>query len=507
MLANFKALLVVVVVAAIVFACLKRVAVSFMDRGDFARRRKIWFALTIVAFLSPDFWIYVAIAAPLLIWGAKKDSNPAALYLLLLHVVPPLAVEIPTFGIQRLFALDMYRLLSLCVLLPMTAGLRSTAGPSGKSPFRSIDLWILGYGAIQVATFVRPDIPGAEFLTDSGTNMLRRAFEFVLDVFLPYYIITRSCDSHKKLADTLCAFFLAVAIMAPLAVMESIKHWLFYGELTNNWLGYGEVYLERGETLRAAVSAGHPLALGYLLAIALGFWLYLRTNFNSRRLYIGVIAVLALGLLGAYSRGPWLGAMVIYFSFLLLGPRAMSRLLTGALVAFVAVATLLMSPFGARIVRVIPFLGGTVDVGAIDYRQRLAERSWDIILNTPFFGDPDAYAKLADLRQGQGIVDFVNAYAGEAVFRGLVGLTVFVGFFIFAGWKAYKAMRATTIVNPALMPLGMSLLSCMFGTLVMISTASLIYGYGKMYFVLGALATAYAAVVGSMNPIGLSKVR
>ena len=120
MLANIKALIVVLTIAATIFYLAKPIALRFMSEEDFSRRRLVWIVLTVVGFLSPNFWLYALVAVPMFVWAGRNDSNPIALYLLLLHVVPPVAVSIPLVGNNGLFDLDNYRLLAFCVLLPAT---------------------------------------------------------------------------------------------------------------------------------------------------------------------------------------------------------------------------------------------------------------------------------------------------------------------------------------------------------------------------------------------------
>src|ERR1043165_3860878 len=89
MLLNAKALVVVLLCALAIFALTKPLFLRFTAPEDFARRRNVWLLLTIAAFLSPSFWIYVMIAMPVMAWAAYRDSNPTALYLFLFFVIPP----------------------------------------------------------------------------------------------------------------------------------------------------------------------------------------------------------------------------------------------------------------------------------------------------------------------------------------------------------------------------------------------------------------------------------
>lgn len=489
-----KELIVILAIALVIFRIARPIVLRFSSQSDFSRRRNVWCALTITAFLSVNFWWYSVVAIPLLLWAGRRDENPAALYLLLLQVIPTVPIDIPVAGIQHLFPLDNYRLLSLCVLIPAAWRLRRRKPGAPVRGFDTMDILLLAYGALQIAFFTRPDLPDNSFLQDSATNMLRRAFLYFLDVYVLYYVVSRSCNERRTIVDAMAAFCTACAVMSGLAIFEAAKRWLLYSDIGAVWTGdptFG-FYLLRGDTIRAQASAGHPLALGYLLAIAFGFWLYLSSHMSASRSRLIVSLLYLTGLIAAYSRGPWIGAATVFFVFIALRPRRLSYFLKSAAVASVVAVAVGMTPVGNRILRVLPFMGGSIDTGSIDYRERLLERSWQLIQENIFFGDQFVLSKMADLRQGQGIIDLVNTYVEVTLQKGLVGLSLFVGFILIALIRAYRPTRALITTDPDLALLGASLVACILGTLLMIENCSFIYGYEKMFYVLAGLATGYA---------------
>jgi O-antigen ligase len=133
---------------------------------------------------------------------------------------------------------------------------------------------------------------------------------------------------------------------------------------------------------------------------------------------------------------------VIVFSYLSVGPKGSSRLFKGMLVSALIAGAVLLSPVGDRVIDNLPFVG-TVDQDNVSYRQRLAERSWELIQQNPFFGSPFGLLHLEELRQGQGIIDLVNTYATVAMYYGLIGLSLFLGFFVIGIWNAYRLVKAT----------------------------------------------------------------
>jgi O-antigen ligase/polysaccharide polymerase Wzy-like membrane protein len=489
-----KALIVVLAIGAIVFRFAKPIALTFSAERDFSRRRNLWFVLTVTAFLSPSFWLYAAVAIPLFAWAGRKDSNPVALYLFLLHVIPPIPVDIPIVGINALFPLDNYRLLSFCVLIPTAVGLRQSNDAFRIRGLTTMDALLLCYGAVQIAFFIPPDLPNHVILPDSFTNALRRAFLFYIDVYVLYFVVSRSCTSRRAIVEAQAAFCMSSLVMASVAFFESARHWLLYVDIAARWTddpSFG-FYLMRGNTLRAQTTAGHALALGFLLAIAFGFWLYLQNQIKARGTRIVVSLLLWLGLLATYSRGPWIGALVIYLSFSALRPRAFSRLFKAATVAVSVGGVLALSPLGDRVISVLPFMGGTVDSGSLPYRQRLTHRAWELIQASPIFGDHRPWDKMENLRQGQGIIDLVNTYAQVALYYGLCGLSLFIGFILVGLCKTYLFARTLMLSDPDLALLGICITACILGTLLMIASNSFGLGVEKMYYVLAGLAAAYA---------------
>src|SRR5882672_3078226 len=505
MLGSVKQLIIVVAIATVILGLGKSLALRFMSAEDFARRRKVWFALTVTAFLSPSFWLFALVAIPLLIWAGRKDSNPIALYLMLLHVIPPIPIEIPVVGIGELFELDNYRLLSFCVLIPTAWRLRRSDDPARIRRLEAMDYLLLAYGAVQIALYIPPDLPNHMILPDSTTNVLRRAFLFFVDVYALYFTVSRTCTNSRSIVEALAAFCLASAAMAAIAGYETLRHWLLYADMAMRWnplLPEWGFYITRGDVVRASVSSGHSLALGYLLAIAFGFWLYLMAKVPAKWPRIVVVLLLWLGLISAYSRGPWIGAVAIFFAFAALGPRSAPRLLKAAGVAALLVGALSVSPLGERIINVLPYFGGSVDNANVVYRQRLAERSWELIQEHPFFGDQLAYTEMEDLRQGQGIIDLVNSYASVALFYGLIGLAIFVGFILTAAFKAYRRSRSTQRTDTDFSLLGACLVASIAGTLLMIENCSFFLGYEKMFYVLAGFAAAYANLGADAVPAG-----
>jgi O-antigen ligase len=493
---SIKELIVVLAIGAAIFRLGKPIFLCFGNERDYSRRRNVWFVLTATAFLSPNFWLFTLVAAPLLVWAGRKDKNPIALYLLLLHVIPTIPATIPMPGLNSLFDLDNYRLLSICILIPAAWRLKKSKDSNRVRGITSMDLLLLTFGALQVALFIPPDLPNHVILHDSFTNILRRAFLFFIDVYIVYYAVSRACSNRQLIVEAQAAFCLACVIMAGIAVFETARHWLMYTDMAFRWSNdvAFALYKERGGSLRAEASSGNPLALGYLLAIAFGFWQYLQSHIESKASRLAVMALLLLGLLATFSRGPLIGAFGIYLVVLAIGVRGVPRLLKRAIFGLLLVMLLSQLPIGERLAQSLPFTAQSGNQEAdysISYRRRLAARSWDLIKEHPFFGDQLALQKLEDLRQGEGIIDTVNTYAEITMFYGFIGIGTFIGLLLVALYRLYGVAKAIAQDDPDFALMGFTLAGCIIGTLLMLATCSFILGYVKLFYVIAGLSAAY----------------
>jgi hypothetical protein len=492
-----KQLLYVCVLAGGVFYLARPIVELNCSPADFKRRRNLWFLLTAVAFLSPSFWLWVLVAVVALLSASRKDDNPVAIYLLLLQVLPPIGISIPSP--IELFLLDNYRVLAFAVLLPLVIKLRKQ--DPATVPNRALglpDYLLLGFCLQQTIVFLPPDLPSHVIMQDSATNMLRRGLLVFLDVFLLHYAVSRGCADRRKLIDACMHLFVGFCIMSAIAVVESAKQWLLYdGVVSSRWdptLSASTVYTMRGDSLRAVASAGVTLGLGVALAVGFGLWIALRPQLKTRAQQLGAAGLIWVGLLASYSRGPWLGAILMYVMFIVVSARSLGPIIKGAAAIGATLTLLLLSPAGDKIRAVMPIFGGTVDNFNVIYRKRLAARAWELIGQSPLFGDPLALTKMQDLRQGEGIIDMVNSFASITVFYGLVGVTLWFGYFLILTARALLRARSLATTDPALATFGYGLIGTIAGLLMMLYASSFINLPEKIYYIMGAFCSAYLAV-------------
>src|SRR5205085_12569495 len=133
------------------------------------------------------------------------------------------------------------------------------------------------------------------------------------------------------------------------------------------------------------------------------------------------------------------------------------------------------SPFGSRLIEFLPYIG-TAGQESVDQRQALAETSWLLIQQNPWFGNPFVLLDMQQLRTGDGIIDVVNAYAQVALFYGLVGLGLFLTVYFGGLYRAYLSLRrAIAGGDRDIVWLGASPIACVVSTLFMMATAGQVY--------------------------------
>jgi O-antigen ligase len=480
---HLKALIVILIIAAAFFAAAAAPARALLGGvGEFKRRRNLWFAITLAAFLSHNIWLFLLIAGLLLFAAAAKDNNKTGLVLFVLLAVPPLPAEIPGLGIIRyFFAIDYLRLISLVVLLPVF--MQEIATHSAKRfTEETADKLLLAYLLMCVCL---------TFAASTFTGTLRTAFLYFIDIVLPYAIASRLPRDKDAMRAAFASYVIGAAVMACIGVFEFLKKWLLYSALDTafgfRWeLGH---YLMREESLRALATTGHSIPFGYVMAVAIVLMLGLRRFFARYGAWLVGLALLVMGLISSFSRGPWFGALAGVLVFVITGRRVLPNFVRLAAAGILLVPALFVTPVGEKIV----YYFTSVDDGSYSYRARLFEISVGAILQNPLFGAYEFIRSTAfqELKQGGGIIDIVNTYLAVGLSSGLTGLTLFVAFFVTAMFGVWRQMKSIDASADEAHDLGRGLLAALACTLVTIVTVSSITVIPVIYYLIAGLAVAY----------------
>lgn len=478
-----RALIVILVLATLVFFFAKAPATEVsIAPDDFVRRRNAWFGITLAGFLSQNYWIFAVIVGVLIYQSAKRDLNPIALFFFLVLALPQIRVEIPGFaGIRYFYAVDYVRILSAIVLIPVCIKARKLAqikGTKAQLPDKALGLYVVLSLVLQ-----------SQY--DTGTNVARSAISWGIDVVVPYYAISRSVRDLKSFRDILMSFSIAAMVASMVGAFEFLRHWILYSS-AGNALGveWQPGYLARGDFLRASATSGQAIVLGYVVAIAMGFFLALRSIIAKRFVFACGMLLLTAGIIAPLSRGPWVGLVLMLIVYVLTGDKPLQTVFKGGFAFFPIGVGLMFTEFGQKAVEYLPFVG-SVDKENVTYRQNLFDTSLQIILDNPYFGSTDYLLHMEELRQGQGIIDLVNTYLIVGLNTGFVGLGLYLLFFTVILMTAFRRMMLMPVGTEGRI-LGQVLIAVLIGSLAIIATVSPIYHVPLLLWALAAMCVAYA---------------
>jgi hypothetical protein len=521
---HISAFVYIMAMAVTVFLVLEKpMTASLMTVQAYRLRRNVWLGIVAAAFLSHNYFVFIAIVVALVVFALPRERNPMALYFTIFLAVPNYDYALPGFGlVNYLHYMSHSRLMAILVLAPLAFRLVQSREPTIPAQ-RINNSFVLMFCALSFTIGFLAF--GAAHTT---ANKLRYGIDLILLTWLPFYVASRYIRDLRQFRETLAMMMVAFCLLGLMAVFESVRGWLMFEEL-RPILGMKQEALttymmresEGGSRLRATTVTTHSIVLGYALAVGMCLWAVLRLVMQPRWMTYAAIVILVAGSAATLARGPWVGAAVGIVFLVLTGPGTTKR--AGALFAVILVIALVlaMTPFGERVMQYIPFLGN-VETHSIDYRARLFEVSMSVFWDHPLLGNFNVMSdsRLEQMRQGQGIIDMVNSYLGIGLQFGAVGLILFLTPFLLTIRWLFSTVREVEPVHPFLGISGRAIIGAMVTTLVTIATCSSIDYFPIIYWNLLGLATVYlsvakrwqtaqvavaaraAAGVGTMQPVG-----
>jgi len=484
---HLRALIFIIILASFGFVFAKKIAAGNVSVSTFNRWRNVWFAVLLIAFVANNFWIYIILSSVLILIITKPEQNKVALFFILLFVIPPLEEDIPGFGlVNYLLSLSHPRFITLIILLPAAILISRQNdfkfGKTGADKFLLLYMVLTAFLAYRDTTF---------------TDTLRICFYTFIDIFLPYYVVSRGVKDLPQMKTVLFAFVTSAFVLALIGIFESSKQWLLFNSLDNalGISGTASQYLGRGDSIRVMATLGHSITFGYFLMIALGFYLYLYSTIQSTMIKrIGAV-ILVFGLLAPLSRGPWVGAAVLVILFVGQGSGAIRKLGALFLAGVVALPLLAVVPGGEKYLDLIPYVGKT-ETGNIEYREKLFTNSLIVIDKNPLLGSSNFMdePEMQELIQGQGIIDIVNSYLRITLESGYVGLVLFASVFFSVILRIRKKIKQIKDKENQLHILGRSLVSVLLAIMVTIATVSSIGTIPVIYWSVLGLGLAYSRI-------------
>lgn len=310
-------------------------------------------------------------------------------------------------------------------------------------------MWVKGRGA----RYSFADLPAFMIMfvlafisarDSSLTNVMRVTVQISLSLFLPYYIVKKSINDAEAVRSAVLFVVASALAISAVAIFESFKAWPMYQAFRNQFGIYGLANVKmRGGMLRAGGPLMNPPLSAALLALCFVTTFAARDLFKSASKHRIILAIVAIGLFSVQSRTGWLGAVAGCVGVLL-----SRRGATGMIAPLAALSLALGGVYGLTLVneRAADLLGFSTDAkNSNEYRDKLYDRGVELVRQHPVIGQSPSVvtAQMEDLRQGEGIIDFVNGYLGIALFSGLTGLALFAGGIAAQAIASYRARRVS----------------------------------------------------------------
>lgn len=460
---NVRALVYILVLAAPAFYMGRQIARSAVADREFKLWRNAWIAITVVALLSLNILVCWAAIIAVCVFAISSRTASVGLFFVLLFALP-LSSRILLGGaglVNKLIDLTHANILTIFLLLPiLIASRKGDRRPANVFTFP--DWLVVGYVLLQSVLVIRD----SEF-----TNVLRVAVQNGLFVLVPYFAFSRAINTVADVRKVFLAFIIAALPIALISVFELVRNWHIYGSLQFVW-GGPVIYLRRAGLLRAMVTSGNSIVLGFILMVAFGCVLAVWKKAKPRFREI-ILVTIGLGLFASLSRGPWVGCAALLIVFLATGPNAVSNVGKLALLGVAGIALVLLMPGLERLMDLLPFVG-KVDEQNITYRQQLFDNAMEVIARNPLLGTPDfrSTQEMLEMAQGEGIIDIVNTYLEIAMKTGLVGAGFFIGIFVSILFGLKRAQKFNSISDPAYNDYVRASMAIIIGIMITIATVS-----------------------------------
>jgi len=482
---TIRALAFVYISVLIVHLFARKEFIRLIGISDYNKLLYSYIFVLLVAALSPGYWIFLSILLIYIqIFLRKNPDLRISLFFMLIFAVPNFTLDIPgIFDIRFVMSMSYARFLILILLLPLLLSKRHKEyAPFG---FLSTDIFVLAY-------ILTNGILG--FRDNTITNAIRELFMLYIDIYIPYFVISRYVVNSLELQKILSIFVFSICVLSVVSLLETSKSWHIYNEFSKHLQTSNNtpLYLIRSGMLRASTVFYTPIALGLVATIAFGASLYLVRHIKDYQSRLFILIVIFMGLVTSLSRGPWMGFVILILAHSYIHKTLLKDTFKYFIILVILIPFLSLTSYWNTFVSLLPIIGN-VEIENITYRQQLLENALLVLQKYPIFGSPKFIdePEMQQMVQGQGIVDIVNSYIRIMLTTGIVGLILFVSIFISILISAYKIIIAYMMTDKDKFELGSTLVAILVSTLFIISTVSSIGYIPYLYWIFTGLIGAY----------------
>lgn len=398
--------------------------------------RPLGLAMTAVlaGYIVPSALVFIILSAALVpLFAGRSKHSIVPLMLVGLFVLPPVSVA---------WQIGSLKLIGITAHDAIAVGAAFRIAVQGRNQSTRLDV---PFFLLFVIIFLVQSNGTTE------TNKLRLLIQQCLIWITPYYVFSRGLTKKEDIQPFIVGLIYAGTIHASLLLFESLKGWPLYrlmvDRLSPEITAHIAVKL-RGDTIRAGASFLEATSAAFALLACILPAVFSQTIFKSRARHAALLILLFAGLVVPQARN----ALVGLGAGLLVSSLAMRQrfqtIFRFSIAGFISVAMLAVITSRGF----LEVLGLTSDGQVtVDYRSILWDEGVEIVAQHPIFGQPmpTVVAQLDHLRQGEGIVDFVNTYLWIALGAGLTGLLIVaIGLFWNVGrlWVLARGRDATVML-------------------------------------------------------------
>jgi hypothetical protein len=368
--------------------------------------------------LPYPYLIYIAIAA-IIPARARNRSDIAPLYLVTVMSLPDLKTHLALGSIYLLDA-DKWLMASIGALIAFFLN------PPDREQLRGryFDVPLLFFFVLEIV-----QARGNNF-----TSILRIETDVLFSYIVPYFVLSRSMTRPEHVRKLMIAMSFVGFCMAIVGVYESHRSTLLYNMLSQRAHIFETISSyshQRGGSLRAAGSLGEATSFGIFLCTTFVATLSLTDIFRNKKCWLIALAVIFAGFYAANTRAAMVGLVVGLLAFDVFRKNYGRLFQNIGIIAAAGLSAVVIAQFSYRMAARLGLVSETSSTS--DYRKLLLTRGWEEIKKHPWFGidPPQVMVALADLRQGEGIIDFVNAYIWYGMTAGIPGMILlFLGFML-----------------------------------------------------------------------------
>lgn len=429
--------------------------------------------------LLPSIWLYWLLIATLIPVLSRSTAEAACLYVLIMIVSPTVAREI---GIGGIYLLPFDKWLFGGLGLAIAALIHRSRKPLNTGWF---DLPFLLVVSLELVLARGLNV----------TSVLRTFTGVSVSLIFPYFMVSRALRTPEDIRKMIFAITFAAFVLSCEAMYEFKFGFLPYEAISQHLgvnLSISTYSKQRSGGLRAATSFPESTTFGLFIALAFLAALASRPSFKNRRSQILALIAILGGLYASNARSPIIALTlgILAYDFYRKRYGAMTTKIIG--LAGLAAIAFSAAQFSPKIADRLGVSGGSVDT--TNYRQLLYKRGKEEIAKHPYSGVSvsQAYTDMADLKQGEGIIDFVNGYVFYGLVAGVGGILVLL--FCFFGTAARMLMvRARLRKDAALTSIG----GLVFSAALCTSVTAFTSGFGGKTSVLFYVLLAVGAALGS----------